>query len=259
MIGADAASSKVSTWSRRWRRDGAGSRDAAGLSRCDAAAAATHRVYFPLRGFTSSLNLSVATALVLSRVFDWYPHFVGDLDENELRDLREEWRPRTTIAHAARARKGGWLDAPGTIPLGRRGRRRGGRLLRVVGAAEDPGGRARGGLGLVSLFVCVLDPDASRPTRPPALCAANEARFASKRTARPFYSRRVSLAGRPLRALQIPAPKAASLCAKPGALRAVLADQLERKGDCGGSRFQHKVAAHSLSTSLATAPESISF
>jgi len=86
---------------------------------CDAAflAAATHRVYFPLRGFTSSLNLSVATALVLSRVFDWYPHFVGDLDDSELRDLREEWRPRIAPTPAARAQLGGWLDAPETIPL----------------------------------------------------------------------------------------------------------------------------------------------
>ena len=70
-----------------------------------------------MRGFTSSLNLSVATALVLSRIFDWYPHFVGDLDESELRDLREEWRPRIAPTPAARAQLGGWLDAPETIPL----------------------------------------------------------------------------------------------------------------------------------------------
>ena len=81
---------------------------------CDEAflAAATQKVYFPLRGFTSSLNLSVATALVLSRVFDWYPHFVGDLDENELRDLREERgrasRPLPPRAHSGRlARRAG--------------------------------------------------------------------------------------------------------------------------------------------------------
>ena len=53
---------------------------------------------------------------MLSRVFDWYPHFVGDLDENELRDLREEWRPRIAPTPAARAQLGGWLDAPETIP-----------------------------------------------------------------------------------------------------------------------------------------------
>lgn len=86
---------------------------------CDAAflAAATNRVYFPLRGFTSSLNLSVATALVVSRVFDWYPHFVGDLDESELRRLRDAWRPRIAPTEEARAKLGGWLDAPETIPL----------------------------------------------------------------------------------------------------------------------------------------------
>ena len=85
---------------------------------CDAAflAAAARRVYVPLRGFTSSLNLSVATALVLSRVFDWFPHFVGDLDESELRTLRDEWRPRIAPTPAARAQLGGWLDAPETIP-----------------------------------------------------------------------------------------------------------------------------------------------
>ena len=70
-----------------------------------------------MRGFTSSLNLSVATALVLSRVFDWYPHFVGDLDDSELRTLRDEWRPRIAPTPAARAQLGGWLDAPETIPL----------------------------------------------------------------------------------------------------------------------------------------------
>ena len=70
-----------------------------------------------MRGFTSSLNLSVATALVLSRVFDWYPHFVGDLDDSELRTLRDEWRPRIAPTPAARAQLGDWLDAPETIPL----------------------------------------------------------------------------------------------------------------------------------------------
>ena len=78
---------------------------------------------------------------MLSRVFDWYPHFVGDLDDSELRTLRDEWRPRIAPTPAARAQLGGWLDAPETIPLD------------DAAAAEDPGGRARGGIGLVRFVV----------------------------------------------------------------------------------------------------------
>ena len=57
-----------------------------------------------MRGFTSALNLSVATALVLSRVFDWYPHFVGDLDDATAHGVcvcnTPDAPPRSTAAHA---------------------------------------------------------------------------------------------------------------------------------------------------------------
>ena len=188
---ADAASSKISTWSRRWR-DGASfspatafaGREADGV---DAAflAAATQKVYFPLRGFTSSLNLSVATAR-LSRVFDWYPHFVGDLDENELRDLREEWRPRIAPT-PPRAHNWGLARRAGD-PARRRGRRRGGRLLRVVGAAEDPGGRAARRPRARASLLFWFDPDVARLI-PACLVRGQKARLPRER--HPFAARGV--------------------------------------------------------------------
>ena len=41
--------------------------------------------------------------LVLSRVFDWYPPPSATSTTSELRDLREEWRPRIAPTPAARA------------------------------------------------------------------------------------------------------------------------------------------------------------
>lgn len=56
--------------------------------------AADKRVYFPIFGFTESLNLSVATALVLQRLFDWFPAIRGDLSEQEKQDIRARWYPQ---------------------------------------------------------------------------------------------------------------------------------------------------------------------
>ncbi|GLE00174.1 hypothetical protein PINS_up020129 [Pythium insidiosum] len=53
--------------------------------------AADRRVYFPIFGFTESLNLSVATALVLQRLFDWFPEIRGDLSPKEKSALRSQW------------------------------------------------------------------------------------------------------------------------------------------------------------------------
>lgn len=49
------------------------------------------RVYLPLRGFADSLNLSVATALVIHQMFVLDPSLVGAMGENERRELRRAW------------------------------------------------------------------------------------------------------------------------------------------------------------------------
>ena len=49
------------------------------------------RVYLPLRGFADSLNLSVATALVVHHLFLLDPTLVGAMSEDERRNLRKKW------------------------------------------------------------------------------------------------------------------------------------------------------------------------
>lgn len=56
--------------------------------------AADQRVYFPIFGFTESLNLSVATALVIQRLFDWFPEVRGDLSDQEKQEIRAQWYPQ---------------------------------------------------------------------------------------------------------------------------------------------------------------------
>ena len=53
--------------------------------------AADLRVYLPLRGFADSLNLSVATALVVHQMFVLDPSLEGAMTEEERRELREAW------------------------------------------------------------------------------------------------------------------------------------------------------------------------
>ena len=53
--------------------------------------AADLRVYLPLRGFADSLNLSVATALVVHQLFVLDPTLVGGMSEEERRSLRTAW------------------------------------------------------------------------------------------------------------------------------------------------------------------------
>jgi tRNA(Leu) C34 or U34 (ribose-2'-O)-methylase TrmL len=53
--------------------------------------AADLRVYLPLRGFADSLNLSVATALVLHQLFCLDPTLIGSMPESERRSLRQAW------------------------------------------------------------------------------------------------------------------------------------------------------------------------
>lgn len=55
------------------------------LSGCDL------RVYLPLRGFADSLNLSVATALVIHHLFVLDPSIEGDMSDEERIKLRRKW------------------------------------------------------------------------------------------------------------------------------------------------------------------------
>ena len=52
---------------------------------------ADKRVYLPLRGYADSLNLSVATALILHQLFIMDPTLVGAMSEAEKLDLRKAW------------------------------------------------------------------------------------------------------------------------------------------------------------------------
>jgi tRNA G18 (ribose-2'-O)-methylase SpoU len=49
------------------------------------------RVYLPLRGFADSLNLSVATALIIHQLFVLQPDLVGDMSEETRRAMRQAW------------------------------------------------------------------------------------------------------------------------------------------------------------------------
>jgi tRNA G18 (ribose-2'-O)-methylase SpoU len=49
------------------------------------------RVYLPLRGFADSLNLSVATALILHQLFTMDPTLVGAISDDDKKDLRTAW------------------------------------------------------------------------------------------------------------------------------------------------------------------------
>ena len=52
------------------------------------------RVYLPLRGFADSLNLSVATALVVHHLFILDPTIAGGMSEAERKELRKAWFPK---------------------------------------------------------------------------------------------------------------------------------------------------------------------
>jgi tRNA(Leu) C34 or U34 (ribose-2'-O)-methylase TrmL len=53
--------------------------------------ASDKRVYLPLRGFADSLNLSVATALVVHQLFLLDPTLIGAMSEEERVQLRRKW------------------------------------------------------------------------------------------------------------------------------------------------------------------------
>lgn len=52
---------------------------------------ADKRIFLPIFGFSDSLNLSVASALLLQRLFDMCPEARGDMDEAERAVIRKQW------------------------------------------------------------------------------------------------------------------------------------------------------------------------
>jgi len=53
--------------------------------------ASDRRVYLPLRGYADSLNLSVATALVVHQLFNLDPTLVGGMGQDERLEIRRRW------------------------------------------------------------------------------------------------------------------------------------------------------------------------
>lgn len=56
--------------------------------------AADKRIFLPMFGFTESFNLSVATGMLLQRLFDICPEAHGDLSAEELNAVRTSWYAR---------------------------------------------------------------------------------------------------------------------------------------------------------------------
>jgi len=52
---------------------------------------AQKHIYLPIHGFSESLNLSVASALIIQRLFIICPEMRGDLSDIEKHELREKW------------------------------------------------------------------------------------------------------------------------------------------------------------------------
>ncbi|ETW04972.1 hypothetical protein, variant [Aphanomyces invadans] len=68
-------------------------READGVSQ-EMIAAADKRVYLPIHGFADSLNLNVATGLIIQRLFFICPEARGAMTKTERSELREDWYHR---------------------------------------------------------------------------------------------------------------------------------------------------------------------
>ena len=65
-------------------------READGVSQ-EMITAADKLIYYPLHGFSESLNLSVSAALIMAYVLEHQPHLCGAMTENERKCLRRDW------------------------------------------------------------------------------------------------------------------------------------------------------------------------
>lgn len=86
-------------------------READGCSQ-EILAAADRRVYLPLFGFTESLNLSVAAALVMQFLFSVCPEARGDLSEEEKAAIRRDWYEKLAKSDSKRDEYLRWLPNP---------------------------------------------------------------------------------------------------------------------------------------------------
>jgi SpoU rRNA Methylase family len=78
--------------------------EAVGCSR-EMLEAADLRVYLPLFGFADSLNLSVATALVIQQLFILDPTLLGSISQSEQLELRRLWFPKLVQQRLLSARE----------------------------------------------------------------------------------------------------------------------------------------------------------
>tara|TARA_B110000977_G_scaffold199872_1_gene288543 strand:- start:15408 stop:16511 length:1104 start_codon:yes stop_codon:yes gene_type:complete len=82
-------------------------------------AACDLRVYLPLRGFADSLNLSVAAALCMQKLFHLCPEAVGEMNENERNEIRKKWFTQLAAGRAltkSEEKRLKWIE----LTLGRR-------------------------------------------------------------------------------------------------------------------------------------------
>jgi hypothetical protein len=63
-------------------------------------------------GFAESFNLTVATALMLQRLFDACPQARGDLNHAELQTTREQWYSKLATNQERLDEYLNWLDSP---------------------------------------------------------------------------------------------------------------------------------------------------
>jgi len=74
--------------------------------------AADRRVYFPLHGWSDSLNLSVAAAVILSRLFWMDPSLRGAMSSEERAQLRRRWFAKLARTDDQRRVFPLWVDTP---------------------------------------------------------------------------------------------------------------------------------------------------
>ncbi len=74
--------------------------------------AASKRVFLPMYGFTESFNLSVATGLILQRLFDACPQAHGSLSAEEQAQLRQQWFTQLGGKNPQRFQP--WIEHPPT-------------------------------------------------------------------------------------------------------------------------------------------------
>eukprot|EP00755_Sulcionema_specki_P028726 Sspe_Gene.90560::Locus_62087_Transcript_1_1_Confidence_1.000_Length_1398::g.90560::m.90560/K00556/trmH; tRNA (guanosine-2'-O-)-methyltransferase len=72
---------------------------------------ADRRVFLPMYGFTESFNLSVATALILQRLFDCEPTYRGNLSRESQRRVKETWWDLLASTEGAKLRLAPHKDA----------------------------------------------------------------------------------------------------------------------------------------------------